>query len=779
MSLAARWAAWDRWSPSNPAGPFGGDQAPTAAVFPYAPLPVIVELNVAPNSWIDITNRVRREAGISIKRGQANEASSPEPGSMTLTLDNRDGMFCPRNPVSPLYGFIGRNTPVRVRLEMPQLAEADRVRFVGEVSEWPPRWDVSGRDSTVSVTAQGVLRRLGQGAKPLQSPLRSFIGNLPNAGIPPFFVPIPIYAYWPCEDGGLATSIAPGFIGDSAMAYSGTRPDFAGIAGFLGSDNVLVLGATTALSGIVTRSAATLDPFEVWDVTMIIDVPTSPSWADGTSLLRVSQQPIGTSVAAWEVRYKTTTGGDIQLASLDSSGAVLATSATLDANINGGQFILYLRTFPSGSDVSLTVSLSSLDVNGNIVNASVSSTFAGTAATRVTRIQVAPNGGMTDLGVGHVWLNYGGALDLSVPMVSYSSEEADQRALRLCTENDVSFQLVGTRFQSQAMGPQAVLSTFLDNLNETYKADVGLLYETRDELGLTLRTRRTLYNQDVFLDLDYEGGGEVAPDLQPVDDDQQTRNRVTVTRKSGDVSGSSATYEDSTSRMGTQAPPAGVGPYEDNVDVNVESDDDLPSHARWRVHVGTWDEARFPAVPIDLAALAKAGKTDLMAAATALDVGDRLHIANLPAFAGAGDGSVDLLAWGFTETIGHPIDWDIVVNTAPSGPYAVGTWQADGVDPAGRPTRYGAADSSTVGSFNAGTDTSLSVDAGNGSLWTTDAAHFPLLIRASGVVLEVTAIAGSSSPQTFTVTATPVNGITKTIPPGSTVDVVDQGYYAL
>ena len=46
----------------------------------------------------------------------------------------------------------------------------DDVRAVGEVSSWPSTWDLSGSDVWVPVTASGILRRLGQGASPLQSP---------------------------------------------------------------------------------------------------------------------------------------------------------------------------------------------------------------------------------------------------------------------------------------------------------------------------------------------------------------------------------------------------------------------------------------------------------------------------------------------------------------------------------------------------------------------------------------------------------------------------------
>lgn len=53
---------------------------------------------------------------IVITEGRQDEASNLTPGSCTLTLDNRDGSKNPRNPMSPLYGLIGRNTPLRIQV---------------------------------------------------------------------------------------------------------------------------------------------------------------------------------------------------------------------------------------------------------------------------------------------------------------------------------------------------------------------------------------------------------------------------------------------------------------------------------------------------------------------------------------------------------------------------------------------------------------------------------------------------------------------------------------
>lgn len=56
---------------------------------------------------------VRESAPVSITRGLSGEGTRAEPTTATMTLGNRDGQYSPHNPASPLYGKIGRNTPIR------------------------------------------------------------------------------------------------------------------------------------------------------------------------------------------------------------------------------------------------------------------------------------------------------------------------------------------------------------------------------------------------------------------------------------------------------------------------------------------------------------------------------------------------------------------------------------------------------------------------------------------------------------------------------------------
>lgn len=71
------------------------------------------------------------------------------------------------------------------------------------------------------------------------------------------------------------------------------------------------------------------------------------------------------------------------------------------------------------------------------------------------------------------------------------------------------------------------------------------------------------------------------------------------------------------------------------------------------------------------------------------------------------------------------------------------------------------------------------VETNRGPLWTIDAGELPFEVKASGVVLNVTAISGIASPQTFTVDVVPVNGVTKPIPAGSDVRLAQPAVVAL
>src|SRR3546814_14793109 len=105
---------------------------------------------------------------------------------------------------------------------------------------------------------------------------------------------------------------------------------------------------------------------------------------------------------------------------------------------------------------------------------------------------------------------------------------------------------------------------------EVPAADLGILTDRPDALGLQYRARTDLYSQEPVLTLDYSSG-VIAEPFRPVDDDQNIINEVTVER----VRGASFVAADTTGPLSSLDPPDGVGLYDVAQEVNIDSDDRL------------------------------------------------------------------------------------------------------------------------------------------------------------------------------------------------------------
>jgi hypothetical protein len=84
--------------------------------FPQTPLDLRCELNLG-GTWTDISSYAYQRDGtsppVTITRGRPDESSQANPAACSWQWNNRDGRFSPKNPLSPYYGQLGRNTPVR------------------------------------------------------------------------------------------------------------------------------------------------------------------------------------------------------------------------------------------------------------------------------------------------------------------------------------------------------------------------------------------------------------------------------------------------------------------------------------------------------------------------------------------------------------------------------------------------------------------------------------------------------------------------------------------
>jgi hypothetical protein len=257
------------------------------------------------------------------------------------------------------------------------------------------------------------------------------------------------------------------------------------------------------------------------------------------------------------------------------------------------------------------------------------------------------------------------------------------------------------------------------------------------------------------LELDYADDHLFGP-LTPTDDDQLLVNDVTATRREG----SSAQVVKESGPLSVQAPPNGVGLYDAEVTVNAYEDGQLQNIAGWLVHLGTWDESRYPSVSVNLAG---AGfDAALIADATAVDIGDMISIDNPPSW--LPPDLIELLVQGCTERITE-FEWVLTWNTSPYGPYR--TILLDDAT-YGRLAGEGHILTANITSGA----TSFQVTTGSGlPLWTTAAGDFPLDIIIGGEQMTVSSITGATSPQTFNISARSVNGVVKAHSLGDEVKV--------
>lgn len=620
------------------------------------------------------------------------------------------------------------------------------VRFAGEVSSWPPRWELAGKDVWAPIEAAGVLRRLQQGATPVDSTLYQAITTVVQD----------LVAYWPCEDGESAESISGGIPGVAAMQVIG-EPEFASNSAMASSHPIPTLNDSQWTGNI---PAYTPNSFGQFRVRWIQATPGSTSTGDGQSLMKIVTTG---SASIWHVSYRT--GGDLRLEAFDSDNNLLYNSGDIGFEINGTNLLISVRMFQDDTDVDTAVvweietfapgaDQDSISFGGFVLNETVG---------RVHQIVVNNGGGIEDIAIGHITFeNYepnaiDPEFDIAEALNAHRGETAGARLQRLCAAYNIPLRIVGDPDDTTRMGYQWPLE-LVPLLQECEATDGGFLSDDREMLGLTYRTRTSLYNTASALTLDYDAG-DLAGALEPTDDDRHLGNDFTVTRDRG----GSARAELTEGPLSTAAPPDGVGRYRQDRTLSIYQGSDTPDQATWHLRLGTVDEMRFPAIGVNLRELA--ADTDLVPDAVAVDAGHRLTITNPPLWLPPED--IAQLVTGYTETLGN---WERTVEFActPASPYNVAEVDSG---------RYASA-GSTLAASATDTATALSVATSAGPLWTTSGSDMPFDVMIGGERMTVTAISGTSSPQTFTVTRS-VNGIVKAHSSGATVQLFAPSYRAL
>lgn len=669
--------------------------------------------------------------------GRKDESSRTGPASVSFTVDNNDGALTPGNPLSPYWPDVQRGILCRIRV-------GDALRFTGKVAEIHPFWphrdmsdDTSDGEARVLFTASGQLRRIGQSQTPQSALYRKITRDTA------------VTDYWPLEDSQVlgavqdtantSTSSPSGLLDRSRPAMllenveTGAASPIAGAAGMAS-----VRSGSTAKWNVPLQGPTS----GAWNVGVMFQCPTAP---EATEIVRVMDVFTSGDPYRWVVDLNWNTTPELLFQGFYQDGSLAFAYTTQPYAVFGLPVLMELTVSQSGGNVVHDLRWQEVisDHAYGVPTTPVAGTsgqpknFSGTA-------ENCPAGGYL---FGQVTVRDGVENYWALTAAQgHNGERAGTRLIRLCAEEGVVLSIAGSA-DTTKMGPQPV-ARFADLLGDCEAADGGMQFERRTSFGLQYLGRASLYNKTPELVLD-AALSQIANPFTPIEDDQGVTNDVTVKNTNG--SSYRARDEDSIESEGV---------YDTSLNLNLYSDSLTLDAAGWHLHLGTWKGMRVPAITFDFGAMGD--PTDLIAAWVLLSPGDRVSVLNLPPQMPAD--SLDLMFLGWSETFG-PFDWKVTANCIPYEPWIVGVVEdvvLGRVDTAG----------SELATAIDADDTSLSVATTAGDVWTTYGLTFPFDVKLGNAeVVTVTGIAGTSSPQTFTLSARGVNGITKSHAAGVSVSL--------
>ncbi|MFE1205637.1 hypothetical protein ACFW5V_28535 [Streptomyces sp. NPDC058762] len=566
-----------------------------------------------------------------------------------------------------------------------------KTRFVGEIASWTPRWDTGGKDVVTQVEAAGVLRRLGVGSIPTKSAMyREFTS--------PGRVETGIHGYWPMEDGADATKIGSAVSGHPPMTYT-AGVTLAAYDGWVASGPVptVTSGRMRVMVPSYLRSGNTSQ------LGLFCRIPE----AGTISEQRIVSWSTTATAEIWSIVVNTS--GAVAVRVWDEDGVKVHDSGFSATAINGRDVYLVMLVTQNLGDsfydlliVDIARSLPT-SVPDNVSSYSeITNTVVGYQPGIITQVRMGEDAGMNGTALGHLVIGRSTtAFNASAgTLVGWNGEEGPSRVSRIGTEENVHSYATGPGDEQCGTQPSG---TALDVMRAAGEVDEGILAEQRSILGIRYVTRASMYNQPAALVLDYTGDDGLVTPLEPVDDDQAVTNDVTVAR----TSGSSARVTQETGPLSTLPPPAGIGLYDTAATLDLLDDDQPVEHAGWRLHLGTWDETRFPRVTVNLA-----GAPHMIEDAAAVDTGSRIQVTNPPVW--LPPDTIDLLVQGYSETLDQFV-WEITYNCTPYGPWNV-AYEASATG-----ARYGRADTdgTEVAAAVDATATTLPVKVTDGPAWVT------------------------------------------------------------
>lgn len=683
-------------------------------------------------AWQNVTAEILTSEKIKITRGLT-EQGQLRPAKIEWTFNNATDKWRPTNPVSPLYGLVGRNMPASVACDL-------SVRAVCEASSWAPdqspeftvgppargiRW--------VDLVAEGLLRRVGLWSEPLRSPMYRQIRQYAN-----------LRGYWPLEDPSTSSQLTNAYPAGIPGTFTGVT--LSAGAGPPGSDEVVSSSDTSTMGGRFASASSTAGWQFAWSAKLAAAAPVG-------HLDMITWTTTNGYRWQWQINVNT-----FRITVTQSGVVLLDNSYAFGGGVDPTTWITYRVKVSQAAGV-VTVEGAWFDVGAHYLFG-FTDTFAGGAGSLLQWTQQG-NSTVNNARYGHVF----GVTTVADNLQSYEAlhsfegyvgETAAARFQRLCDEAGLARTVIGTVNFTWPMGAQKS-DTFLDLLKEIADTEDGLIFDTPGSIGLTFRTRLSLYNQTPKMALTYPT--DIAPPFQELIDDDGIYNRVTVKQRDG---GEAVASLDA-GALSTLPPPNGVGEYKKTIDVNVSSESDLPQLAGWWLSRGTAQGigGRYAKVTLDLD-----GNPGLITAANTVSEGDRITIA------GREPRIIGLLVLGIGEVI-ETHRRMLVFTCIPDTVFNPGIYD----DAA---ARYDSA-STTVNFAQTTTSTNWAIKTTDlGDVWSTTGVPYDWEVAGERVTVTAMTAAAGVGPYTQNATVTrSVNGVVKTHAVGEAVQLADPARYAL
>lgn len=532
-------------------------------------------------------------------------------------------------------------------------------RFNGNLARMPQRWDETGRDVMVNVTASDLINYLQNNNRTPVAPLRYYLTNTTTNGV----------GYWPCADGVGATTLnaVRGSTGRFEAAALSTTPVVPGSAGSLvfstDSGTARGLCATSADTGYVSATFA-------------FQLPSVPASTSEFMTFYFGGATSGTGLG--RVSFFVTNTGTLRIDVIDNAGntTVSATSGwggnltATDAMVmnfeyaSGAGTLRYAWYRPDGSAITYSNTISGgLPLLTGSPKGWYSPNYVGKAGMRLESVfmsQALPG----------FYVN----TELLKAIEGYNGESASERFSRLMSQaglpwfvRGLSAPYGGSLAASTPMGVQPVSSALITCLTQCAEVSGGYMYAPRDKYGITLHLLGAIAGKTGPTFTYAAPSNHLAGQLVPERVTSNIRNTVTA---SG-TDGGQRTFMQAAGELGTTV----SGIRDATISRNTYYDDDLYQQAAWDVAIGSNNELRYASVTIDASRAPFQASSTLMASLRRLRLADVFQLASLPSWLPRGNAF--LLIRGRQERLKN-MEQVIEFSTAPYTPYQWGRADASG-----------------------------------------------------------------------------------------------------